>query len=104
MSGLVGIAVFTWFIATLASFMFATDLSEPFLKRVCSSIRMDIRRSAGLKAIPSMLQAASIYWIILGMVLNWVSETLFEGFVGNVFIAILVGIPLFFFAKYSERR
>jgi hypothetical protein len=41
MNGLIAIAVFFWCMATLLSFVFTTDPSEKFLKRIGDSIRMN---------------------------------------------------------------
>lgn len=104
MNGLIAIAVFFWCMATLLSFLFATDPSESFLKRIGDSIRMEFYRSAGLKIIPSLFQAISIYWIVLGAIINWVGENWIEGFTGDIMIIALMGAPLLFAAIISGKR
>jgi hypothetical protein len=104
MDGLIAIAVFFWCMATLLSYVFNTDPSEPFLKRIGQSIRLDFRRSAGLKIIPSMFQVISIYWIVLGVIINWVGEAWFRGFGGDIIIVALMGAPLLAAAIIAEKR
>jgi len=104
MNGLIGIAVFFWCLATLLAYVFNTNPSEPYLKRIEHSIRIDFRRSAGLKIIPSMFQAISIYWIVLGVIVNWVGEAWLEGFMGDVVIVALMGAPLLAAAILAEKR
>ncbi len=104
MNGLIAIAVFFWFMATLSAYVFTTDLREPFLRRFVHSIRLDFRRSAGLKVIPSIFQATSIYWIGLGVIINWVGETWFKGFLGDIVIVALIGAPLLIAAIIAQKR
>ena len=74
MNWLIAMAVFFWCMATIVSYIFITDQDDPFLKRIVHSVRLDFRRSAGLKVLPSMFQAIYIYWIVLGIMINWLSE------------------------------
>jgi hypothetical protein len=104
MNGLIAVAVFFWFMATLLSYIFATDSSEPFMKRISYSIRIDFHRSAGLKVIPSIFQAISIYWIALGVIINWLGKAWFEGFMGDMIIVALMIIPLLAAAIIAEKR
>jgi hypothetical protein len=104
MNGLIAIAVFFWCMATLLSFVFATDPSESFLKRIGDSIRMEFHRSAGLKIIPSLFQAISIYWVVLGAIINWVGENWIEGFTRDIVIIALMGAPLLVAAIITGKR
>jgi hypothetical protein len=104
MKGLIAIAVFLWCMATLLSFVFATDPSESFLRRIGHSIRLDLRRSAGLKVIPSMLQAISIYWVMLGVILNRTEEAWFKDFSGEVILWIMIGAPILAAAIIAGKR
>jgi len=105
MNGLIAIAIFLWCMATLLSFVFATDPSESFLKRIGDSIRIEFHRSAGLKIIPSFFQAISIYWIVLGAIINWVGENwIIEGFTGDIVILAVMGAPLLVAAIIAGKR
>jgi hypothetical protein len=104
MNGLIAIAAFFWFMTTLLSYIFATDSSEPFTKRISHSIRLDFRRCAGLKVIPSIFQAIAIYWIILGIIVNWVGGVWLKGFKGDMIIVAIVGIPLLAVAILAGER
>lgn len=100
----IAIGIFFWFMATLLSYVFATDPSEPFLRRIGHSIRLDFRRSAGLKVIPSMFQAISIYWIVLGVIINRIEGAWFKGFSGEVILWIMIGAPILAAAIIAGKR
>lgn len=90
--------------ATLVSYTFATDPGESFLKRMGLAIRIDLRRSAGFKVIPSVFQAISIYWILLGLVINWIGVEWFKGIIGEVLFGIFIVAPLLAFTIIVKKR
>jgi hypothetical protein len=97
-------AILVWSMATLMSYAYATDLGEPFLKRISLAIKIDLGRSAGRKVIPSMWQAISIYWILLGLVINWIGAGFPKNFSEEVVLSLIMGTPLLAFTIILKIR
>ncbi len=104
MDGFIAISIFFWCMATLMSYIFATDPGESFLKRIHLAIRIDLRRSAGFKVIPSVFQAISIYWILLGLVINWIGDAWFKVIFGEVLFGIFLIAPILAFIIIIKKR
>ena len=101
----IAMGILIWFLATLISYIFVTDLGASFINRLIDSIRLDFSRSAGWKIIPSSLQAIGIYWVLLGVVLNLIGKACFIEFAGGILLAvIMIGPPAVVCAIFARNR
>ncbi len=90
---LVVFGIFFWFAGILFSYIYITDLDEPFIKRLIDSIRLDISRSAGWEASSSRLKLIGIYWVLLGVVINKIGVAWFDEYPGDLLPMAIAIIP-----------
>ncbi|MBN2548928.1 MAG: hypothetical protein JXB15_07210 [Anaerolineales bacterium] len=101
---LISLGITVWFIFAIITFVFLTPVTDSFINRLIRSVKFLLSKKYGLEFGVIVGQATGIFWLIAGLIINLMGESIFHGVREDVILSIIFLAPVTIGAFLNERR